>query len=437
MIRKKTIRLLWLIPLSLIGFVQSAVGQQWNPGHKIGTVTGVYNFSYNQTPSQLVEIFPAAIPNTGLTYQWYSSSQPTTGFTTIGGGTSSSYSRPALTSASQNTYYYRQSTYTATGSSINSNIIKITIVSVNWEDINYIREHEVTTTGITTWTAIDQLAIGPKLQTTTYLDGIGRPLQKVSRETATPANPNDTWGYMVQFSKYDAYGREDKKYLPYTTTSQSGKFKSAPLTEQPQYYANAYNETSAFSTISFDNPVLSIVSSPLNRVMKVKAPGTAWAAGAGNSAVYDINTTDDNVQIFSIDYTQGNAPVNNGAFVANLLYKLTTIDENGKLVVEFTNRSGQLILKKVQLDDNPSATYDGWICTYYVYDDFGLLRYEIQPEGVKYLSHNSWSFAGTNGQTVLAEQVFEYDYDDKGRSIWKKSPGAQPLRMIYDVRDRV
>ncbi|MBX9784355.1 MAG: hypothetical protein K2X48_13780 [Chitinophagaceae bacterium] len=32
---------------------------------------------------------------------------------------------------------------------------------------------------------------------------------------------------------------------------------------------------------------------------------------------------------------------------------------------------------------------------------------------------------------------FQYDYDEKGRVIWKKAPGAQPLRMLYDARDRV
>jgi RHS repeat-associated protein len=430
MIRKKTIRLLWLIPLSLLAIAQTVVAQQWNPGHKIGTVAGIYNFSYSQTPSQLVEIFPAAIPNTGLTYQWWSSLSPVTGFTAIGGATASSYSPPALTSTSQNTYYYRQTTHTASGASINSNIIKITVVSVNWEDINYIREHDVITTGISTWTSVDQLAIGQKLQTTTYLDGIGRSVEKVSRETATPANPNDTWGDMVQFSQYDVYGREDKRYLPYTSTSQSGKFKTATSTEQPQYYTNVYNETFAYSKISFDN-------SPLNRVMNVKAPGTAWAAAAGNSAVYDINTTTDDVKKFSVDYVQGHAPVYDGAYPANSLYKLTYTDENGKQVIEFINKSGQTILKKVQLDNAPSATYTGWICTYSVYDDFGLLRFEIQPEGVKYLEANGWSFTGTNGPTVLAEQVFQYNYDEKGRTVWKKAPGAQPLNMLYDIRDRV
>lgn len=414
--------------LVLFAAKPSFTQEPWNPGHKIGTVNGVYNIPYNQIPPQVTEIFPAtASGNTaGLSYLWEISSMPATGFF------SSGITTPGLTFSSpvSNTFYYRRKTTNAYGQSIYSNVIKLTAVSANWEDINYIREHDVNTTGITTWTAVDQLAIGPKLQTTTYLDGLGRGTQKISRETATPANPNNLWGDMVQFSQYDAYGRQPLSYLPYTTTSQSGKFKTAPLTEQPQYYSANYTESFAYSVITFDN-------SPLNRITNVKQPGTSWNASPGRSAVYDMNTTADDVQKFTLDYIQGNPPVYSGAYSEKTLHKLSTTDENGKAVVEFVDKHGQLILRKVQLNDVAAGAYDGWICTYNVYDDFGLLRFQIQPEGVKYLSQNGWSFAGTNGTAILNEQCFQYNYDDKGRVIWKKAPGAQPLRMLYDVRDRV
>lgn len=425
MVLKRYFRQQSFILLSLIN-ITALYSQTWNPSHKIGTVTGKYHFSYNQTPDQLVEIFPAAIPNSGLTYQWEQSTQPTTGFTNISGAIGSSYT---FSSALSQTTYYRRKT-TSGGNSVYSNIIKISVVSVNWEDLNYLREHDVMTTGITSWTSVDQLVIGSKLQTTNYLDGLGRSVQQVSRETATPPQGVSLWGDMAQFSQYDAYGRQPLNYLPYTTTSQSGKYKTAPLTEQPQYYITNYNESYAYSSVTFDY-------SPLNRVMNIKKTGISWNASAGVSATYDLNATVDNVQKFSVDYVQGNAPINNGAYPEKALYKISSTDENGKKVVEYLDKLGRLILKKVQLDDTPSASYSGWICTYFVYDDFGLLRFQIQPEGVNYLANNSWSFAGTNGQTILAEQVFQYNYDDKGRVIWKKAPGAAALNMIYDIRDRL
>lgn len=412
-----------------LGLISPAAGQGWNPNHKIGTVDGVYNFAYNQSPSQLVVIFSATASGStaGLSYQWEMSALPVTLFGAIGGATQANYTYPyALTS----TLYFRRKTSNGSGQYIYSNTIKLTTVSATWEDINYIREHDVNTTGITSWTTVDQMAIGPKLQTTTYLDGLGRGVQKVSRETATPANPNNLWGDMVQFSQYDAYGRQPLNYLPYTTTSQSGKYKNAPATEQPQYYNANYNESFAYTTITFDN-------SPLKQVTNIKQAGISWNASAGQSAVYDVNSAADDVRIFAVDYIQGNVPVYKGVYAEKSLYKFTSSDENGKIVVEYFSKEGRLILRKVQLSNNPGPSYAGWICTYKIYDDMGLLRYEIQPEGVNYLSNNNWSFAGGGGQSILNDQCFQYVFDDKGRIVWKKTPGSSALNMLYDLRDRL
>jgi RHS repeat-associated protein len=431
MMRTKYFTLLLLTGLALFIYNDSANAQSWNPGHSIGTTSGVYNFSYNQVPAQFVEIYPAAFPNTGLAYQWESSLYPTTGFAAITtNGTTTSYQVPAA--LSQTTYFRRKTIYPSNSAYIYSNTIKITVVSVNWEDINYIREHDVITVGMTSWTAIDQLAIGSKLQTTSYLDGLGRQVEKVSRESATPASGVTQWGDMVRFFQYDALGRQPIEYLPYTTSNQTGKYKTTALTDQPAYFANTatYNETSAYTANTYDN-------SPLNRVVKIKSAGTSWAASAGDSANYDMNTAADNVEMLTTDYVQGDAPVVKGVYPVNTLYKLTYTDVNHNQIVEFKDMNGEIILKKVQVIASPGAGNAGWISTYNVYDDFGLLRFQIQPEGVKYLDTNAWSFAGTNGQTVLAEQVFQYNYDDKGRLIWKKAPGAAALNMIYDIRDRV
>ncbi len=399
---------------------------QWNPNYSIGTSTGKYVFNYNQATDNLVEINSPTYTGGTFSYQWYQSQTPEGVFTPISNAIQSSYSPGVL---AQTTYYRRKVT-DGTGNFIYSNVIKIEVGSVNWEDLNYVREHDVLVPGITDWKAVDQLPIGQKLQTTTYLDGLGRPVQKVSSGTATPAQGSSLWGDVVQFYEYDEYGRQVKQYLPYTTTSQTGKFKSLPVNRQAEYYTNVYNESSPYSVVYYEN-------NPLNRVKNVKSPGTSWANSPGNSASYEINDAGDNVQIFTIGYNSGDAPVRTGTYDANTLFKTSHTDENLKQVIEYTNKSGQVILTKTQITDNPSAGHDGWICVYSVYDDFGLLRYRIQPEAVKYLDANGWSFAGTNGQQVLNEQCFRYEYDDKGRNILKKAPGAKDLRMLYDQRDRV
>ncbi len=384
-----------------------------------------YSFSYNQVPDNIVSIAP--LSGSGYTYQWEQSTRPVDGFTSISGATQQNLS---FTTALSQTTYFRRKTVNS-GSTYYSNTVRLDLVSVNWENLNYVREHDVLVPGQTNWQAIDNLPIGQKLQTTTYLDGIGRPLQKISRETST-RDGNNPWGDMVKFYSYDALGRQPKDYLPYNTTTESGKFKTGPLAEQTAYYSATYNETAAFSNPTYDN-------SPLNRVYNVKSPGTSWAAGLGNSSSYELNDVSENVQIFSVGYTTGAIPVNSGAYPSNTLYKFRSTDENGKSVIEYVNKSGQSILTKTQLEDGTSlsAAHSGWICTYSVYDEFGLLRYRFQPEAVKWLDINGWSFNSTDGQKVLDELCFRYEYDGKGRVILKKAPGAKELYMIYDKRDRV
>ena len=70
------------------------------------------------------------------------------------------------------------------------------------------------------------------------------------------------------------------------------------------------------------------------------------------------------------------------------------------------------------------------IKTYYVYDDFDRLRYVIPPKASKQI--------GTViPDTVYNELIYYYKYDKKGRKILKKLPGAEPVYMVYDERDRL
>lgn len=423
-----------LMFLSCLLNVNKVFGQ-FLPNHSVGTITGKYAFSYNQTPDQLVEIVTPIVPGTTVSYQWESSTTPgfEPGTITIL-GSQISYTFSSGTFLGQTTYYRRRTTIIATGKFVYSNVIKLELVSVNWENINYVREHDVLKNNINTdWKTVDQLLIGDKLQTTTYLDGLGRPVQQVSKETATPDGGTSLWGDIVQFSEYDLYGREPFKYLPYTKAGgvDAGKYKTAAKTDQPVYFTSVYNETNAYSSIAFDN-------SPLNRVKTIKSPGTSWAAGQGNSTDYELNTLSDDVKIFRVGPVPGDIPYVDGVYAANTLFETVSTDENGKKVVEYSNKSGQLVLRKVQSGATPTSSHSGWFCTYNVYDDFGLLRYVLQPKAVLYLLNNgAWSFSGTSGPEVLAELCFRYDYDEKGRTVLKKAPGAQPLRMLYDDRDRV
>jgi RHS repeat-associated protein len=428
---------LWLfcLGLFLLGTTSPVISQlfsqQWNPNHAIGVTSGKYNYQSGQVPDRLVDIFPATTSPATLSYQWeYCYTPKEEDFQPVAAnGSGVSYSPPALTQ----TIYYRKKTTNTAGASIYSNVVKLTVVPASWEDKNYIRKYDVQVPGINTQQQIDQLPIGQKLQSTTYLDGLGRVVEQVDREVATPAQGGGLWGDVVQFREYGELRREQKQYLPYSTVNESGKFKTAPVTNQAQYYANVYSETAAFTAVEYE-------PNSLNRVKNIKKPGGEWANNQGRLFKNEFNNAAEDVKYFATGYGAGELISGGTPYPANTLYKVTTYDENNKMVIEYTDNSGRLVLRKVQVADAPSVAHDGWLCTYFVYDNLGLLRSKITPEAVKYLQSLNWNFAATadpDKEKVFHSLCYCYDYDEKGRCVWKQSPGMEPQKMIYDLRDRL
>ncbi len=415
---------------ALLLMMSNDIVAQWNLNYAIGSASGNYIFAKTQIPDNLVEVVvPLYNGSTnGFVYQWESCLTPEGPYAPLPSGDQSTFIFSAP--LAQTTYFRRMVSMNSGNNIIYSNVIKIQIVSTSWESLNYTRAYDILVPGLTDPLGIEQLPIGQILQTTTYVDGFERPIEKISKETATPSESGGTWGDAVQFSSYDEYGQTPLQYLPYTTNSEAGKFKSSPLTEQPQYYTNMYGETPAYTSTTYDN-------SPLSREVNAKSAGSAWATSAGKSITYDLNDFTDNVQIFTIGANSGDIPSSSGAYPSNSLFKTVHSDEKGNKLVVYTDKAGRVILSKEQIADNPSVAHAGWICTYNIYDDFARLRYQIQPEAVKWLDANFWSFSSSDGQKVLNEMCFRYEYDEKGREVLKKVPGASELNMLYDNRDRL
>ena len=55
-----------IVILGLLTIESNLNAQALYPGHLIAPATNVYNYTYNQTPAQLMEKYPAGIPNTGI-----------------------------------------------------------------------------------------------------------------------------------------------------------------------------------------------------------------------------------------------------------------------------------------------------------------------------------------------------------------------------------
>jgi RHS repeat-associated protein len=300
--------------------------------------------------------------------------------------------------------------------------------------------------------------------TTQYIDGLGRPIQTVVKQGSLETSTN-TLADIVSTNVYDALGREQYKYLPFSanttggiTNINNGSYKTNALAQQQAFATVQYpGENNFYSKTNFE-------PSPLNRPTNTYAPGTSWAGSElpniTNPALqrnvqmkYYINTLVDDVKIWNVinDALIGNfgtyplaTSINGGVYAAGQLYKNIVINEHKKQVIEFKDKEGKVILKKVQLtaaDDNGTgASYGGWVCTYYLYDDLNNLRCVIQPEGVRKLFESNWQLPVTNPteyNTLLAEQCFRYEYDNRQRMVKKKVPGVDEVCMVYDVRDRL
>ncbi|MGN6493886.1 MAG: DUF6443 domain-containing protein [Agriterribacter sp.] len=132
-----------------------------------------------------------------------------------------------------------------------------------------------------------------------------------------------------------------------------------------------------------------------------------------------------------------------GIYGAGELYKTIAFDEHDKQVIEFKDKNGRILLKKVQLDgtaadDGSGTSHEGWMCTYYIYDYKGLLRCIVTPAATEALRLQEWNLMGI--ENLLERACYCYEYDKKGQLIRKKTPAvtrADATYYVYDERGRL
>ncbi|GMQ23319.1 hypothetical protein Aoki45_00010 [Algoriphagus sp. oki45] len=189
------------------------------------------------------------------------------------------------------------------------------------------------------------------------------------------------------------------------------------------YYTANYNDSRGFAEKTYE-------ASPLNRLTKQGVPGTPWI-GKEINRNENTNGTGDAVRIWTVD--GAGLPVTSANYPAGALAKLETINENGQRTIEYKDKLGRLILKKVQESATPGVDHSGWLCTYYVYDSFGRLRVVMPPKATAAV------LAGTSStNTDISNGLYyRYTYDERGRMIAKKLPDKGTEEMVYDLQDRL
>lgn len=342
------------------------------------------------------------------------------------------------------TYYYRVRGVNESGASPSSNTMDVTTISQN-----YIRTIEVLVEGMTSMTQVEDALPGDKITNYTYFDDLGRPMQNVYKQGSPLGND------IVQPIVYDEFGREHRKYLPFVTNEGTGWFKENAINTSTGEYQNAAldfynNQSDAIADDTKPWAETAFEPSPLNRVLKQGAPGAAWqpnstpyATATDNSIkyAYQPNLEDEVLlwtytlptQAFPLGLVNAGTAAAPDYYSANELQKTLSKDEHQHEIIEYTDKQGRKILKKVQGPDNT------WALTYSIYDDSGQLVCVIPPEAVSRLASAYYHVGSNNAlkEGFLERWAFRYRYDGRRRTVIKQVPGADSVVMVYDKRDRV
>jgi len=243
-------------------------------------------------------------------------------------------------------------------------------------------------------------------QTTQYLDGLGRPIQTV-RHQASPSHLD-----LVQPQAYDGLGRETQQFLPYAaapaqsaanaTTAQGFHYRA--LSEQQQFYSRTTPLNGGPGPLNPNDPIQGIArtniaysqtlfeESPLNRVVAQGAPGQQWQLTGGHIQQRQEQPNVlgmDSVLAFQPGYDPRSLnPGYQGLYAPGEVWGVQTTDEQGFVSIEWKDKLGQVVQKQVQtarVDTSGGSQLRRWLRTSYVYDDFGRLRFVLQPQATRAL----------------------------------------------------
>jgi RHS repeat-associated protein len=297
------------------------------------------------------------------------------------------------------------------------------------DPVNYVRTFSPQA-ALTDPTFIMQAPVAQVLVSTTYLDGLGRPVQTVQHQQSPGGRD------IVVPHAYDALGRELKQYLPYVVSPTAEHYRPDALYEQYQFYRYPSAASAGVSPTGVAYGETVFEPSPLNRVVLQAQPGESWRKETGRVTTREErpNTALDSVQYFR-PLATGSALGRQGAYTDNALWGVQGKDEHQYRTIEWKDGRGKIILKQVEANRIKNAqkqVFTRWLRTYYLYDDFGHLRVVLPPEAVKVLQVNNWQVTA-----AVERLLFRYRYDARGRVVGKQVPGTDgETEFVYDQLDR-
>ena len=329
---------------------------------------------------------------------------------------------------------------------------------------------DTTTTGdinfVRTWSPRVALADSSRVRaasvdsvvvSTQYLDGLGRPLQTVLHQASAARRD------LVQPQAYDGLGREPRQYLPYPAAPVATRqgYHTGALAAQYAFYQRTGPVGGGIGPLPANDPTRGVArtgaaytetqfeASPLNRVTAQGAAGEAWQLTAGHIVERQErpNTAADSVLRFVPGYdAQSLDPDYQGFYAPGELWGTDVADshgpnepgEQGYHTIEWKDKLGQVVLKQVEANrtgTTQTGLHSRWLRTCYAYDDFGRLRFVLQPEASKRVLA-----LGSKPAPLPASALpflFHYRFDGRGRQIAKQVPGQSgETVVVYDQLDR-
>lgn len=290
-------------------------------------------------------------------------------------------------------------------------------VNAQTTGMNYLHSFEVQIFGVTDSSSLNiTTPLTTAIQTIQYFDGLGRPVQTVQKGI-TPE------GYdLIKPMTYNSAGLDEVNFEPYAVEPSTGNYRSDFATVQPAFYEQHFGDANGKSPVTFEK-------SPLNRILEQGAPGTAWQLGATSHPVrfsYLYNNSSDPKLVVTLWKVTGKTCAKVGNYADNQLYVTKILDEDGVESYEFKDKQGLVVLRRSIADGGTTTD------TYYVYDDAGLLRFTISPEGSARIKGDF----DASGELAM-KYVYCYTYDGRQRLIEKQIPGKAPEYYVYNLADEV
>ena len=305
-------------------------------------------------------------------------------------------SRNRLTKISQNGNILQRYAYHMQGESTNAQSL------TPW-DGNYIYERTYLN------------AIGTNnIDKVNHFDALGRPIQTVAIDAG-----GDNSDIAVT-TEYDDMNRPVKVWQPVPVNS-GGDI--VPISAIESAAQATYGDSYAYAMTDYE-------ASPRELAVSSTKEGHQWHEN-GKSATFRQLTNDNTSKYSCRKYgiTAAGGLTLSGNYTPGELTVAETTDEDGKTTIEFTDRRGHKVLSRRIADESACAD------CYYVYDNYGDLRYVIPPMLVSKLKTNGATWSITNSD--IDKLGYYYRYNNAGLCVYRKLPGRDAVISKYDSGRRL